>query len=61
MYKILALIVVTLMTACTEDKKMGQAIIPKAQLQPLQQAKGVEAELLKAHQKRDLQYKEQGL
>jgi ABC-type uncharacterized transport system auxiliary subunit len=61
MYKILTLIVCTLITACTEDKKTEQVIIPKAQLQVLQQAKGVEAELLKAQQKRDKQYKEQGL
>lgn len=61
MNKILVIIALFLATACTEEKKTEQVIIPEAQLQALQKAKNVEAELLKAQQEKDEKYKNQGL
>ncbi|WP_022941804.1 hypothetical protein [Psychromonas hadalis] len=50
-----------LLSACGEDKKTEQVIIPSVQLEALEKAKNIEAELLKAQQKRDEKYKKQGL
>ncbi|MCP4322527.1 MAG: hypothetical protein GY951_02100 [Psychromonas sp.] len=61
MVKIFTLMLLVLISACTEEKKTEQIIIPKAQLQALQKAKNVQAELLKAQQQKEQQYKEQGL
>lgn len=58
MYKILALIIMTAISGCTEEKKVEQVIIPKIQLDALQKAKDVESQLLKAQQKVDKQIKD---
>lgn len=61
MVKVLLVLILLLMVACTEDKNTDQVIISKAQLQALDKAKNVEAELLKAQQRKEQQAKEQGL
>jgi len=61
MIKVLSVLSLLLIFACTEDNKTEQAIIPKAQLQALEKAKNVETALLKSQQKKEQQYKEQGL
>ncbi len=61
MYKFLPLMLILLLTACNQEEKVQQVIIPDAQLQALQKAKNMQSEFVKAQQKRDLQYKEQGL
>ena len=61
MHKILLLIALFTVTACTEEKKTEQVIIPEAQLQALQAAKNLEAELLKILSQKDEKLKEMGL
>ena len=61
MHKLLVLIALFTVTACTEDKKTEQVIIPEAQLQALQKAKNLEAELLNMQQQQEEKFKEQGL
>lgn len=61
MQKFYPLMLILLLTACNEEKKTQQVIIPDAQLQALQKANNMQSELVKAQQNRDLQYKEQGL
>ena len=61
MHKILLLIALFTVTACMEEKKKEQVIIPEGQLQVLQKAKNLEAELLKIQQQKDEKYEQQGL
>ncbi|GLS91954.1 hypothetical protein GCM10007916_30240 [Psychromonas marina] len=60
MHKLCLLTMFFLVSACTEDKPK-QVIIPDIQLQALQKAKNIEAELLRLQQQKDEQYKSQGL
>ena len=61
MHKLLILIALVTATACTEEKKTEQVIIPEVQLDALNKAKNLEAELLNLQQQTEEKYKQQGL
>jgi len=61
MHKLLILIALVTATACTEEKKIEQVIIPEVQLEALNKAKNLEAELLNLQQQTEEKYKQQGL
>lgn len=61
MYKIIGLIALLIIAACTEGKKGEQIIIPEAQLKAIKKAENLENEILKIQQKKQQEYKKQGL
>jgi len=60
-YLLGVLFFVGILSACGSEKKIQQVIIPKAQLNALEKAKGIEAQLLKSKQLQDKKLQEQGL
>jgi len=60
-YLLVVLFLAGIISACGEEKQTQQVIIPKAQLDALGKAKGIEAQLLQSKQRQDEKLQQQGL
>jgi hypothetical protein len=60
-YLLVILFCAGFLSACGSDEKTQQVIIPKAQLDVLDKAKGIEDQLLKNKQLQDEKFQQQGL
>jgi hypothetical protein len=61
MYKLILIMTLLFLTACMQERGAEQVIIPEEQLEALQKAKNIEAQLIKIDQKKDEKLKNQGL
>ena len=60
-YLLVVLFLSGILSACGEEKQTQQVIIPNAQLDALEKAKGIEVQLLQSQQRQDEKLHEQGL